>query len=266
MWKNVYAGLILLIALAMSGGCTPATALPTVTATIPPEAQAKPTGPLTLQYIGHSCTLITAPDGTRIISDPYKDRPSGLGPFPGELTAEAVTISHFHPDHDNAAAIKGKPKILMAPGTTQVGMVTITGFKGDHGLVDGKSSGENTVFVFQIGGVKIVHLGAAGVVTQSDILAAMEAADVVIVDIMGDAAHPLKDELAQLLERKARTIIPTHYSFAGNLPYYGSVTLDEFLQIVPATLAVVRQGSTLQITANMPVQLVVLAPAANGSQ
>jgi hypothetical protein len=40
------------------------------------------------------------------------------------------------------------------------------------------------------------------------------------------------------------------------------VTLDDFLQIVPSGLAVVRQGSTLQITADMSKQVVVLAPVA----
>ena len=83
-------------------------------------------------------------------------------------------------------------------------------------------------------------------VTQSDIQAEMENADVIIVDIMGDTAHPLKDELNQLLERNVRTIIPTHYSYDGQPRYYGSATIDEFLQIIPSDLTVVRQGSILQ--------------------
>lgn len=99
--------------------------------------------------------------------------------------------------------------------------------------------------------------------TQSDILAAMENADVIIVDIMGDAQHPLTGELNQLPERNVRPIIPTHYSINGEPRYYGSATLDEFLQIVPSDLTIVKQGSTLQITANMPKQIVILAPAAN---
>ena len=236
---------------------------PTPTST-PNALPTNPSGPIILQYVGHSCTLITAPDGTRIISDPYgTNRPSGLASFPDDLTADVVTVSHFHPDHSNVSAVKGKPQIIYDPGSFQIGMVKITGYKGDHGLVNGKSSGDNTVFLFEIGGVKIVHLGAAGVVTQSDIQAAMENADVIIVDIMGDTAHPLKDELNQLLERNVRTIIPTHYSYDGQPRYYGSATIDEFLQIIPSDLTVVRQGSILQITSNMPDQLVILTPMAN---
>ena len=277
MRTKIFTGLMIFIVFTLSGGCTSATSIPTAMPTNSPGPTALPTnlpgptalptnpsGPTILQYIGHSCIYITAPDGTRIISDPYGgNRPIGLASFPNDLTADVVTVSHFHPDHGNVSAVKGKPKLLSDPGSYQVGMVKITGYKGDHGLVNGKTEMENTVFVFEIGGVKIVHLGAAGVVTQSDILAAMENADVIIVDIMGDAAHPLKDELDQLLERNVRTILPTHYSFDGQPRYYGSATLEEFLQIIPSDLPIVKQGSTLQITANMPKQLVILAPMAN---
>ena len=274
MRAKIFPGLILPALIVLASGCAAPTPAPTATPSQPapsPTLTATalpvvPAGPITLQFIGHDCTLIVAPDGTRIISDPYKDRPSGLAAFPTGLSADVVTVSHFHPDHDNITAISGvngKPKALLDAGITLAGMVKITGLKGDHGLVNGKSSGDNTVFVFEIGNVKIVHLGAAGVVTQSDILAVMENADVVVMDAMGDEAHPLKDELDQLVGLKVRTIIPTHYSFEDNPSYYGSVTLAEFLQVVPATLAVVKQGSKLEVKAGMPEQVMVLAPAAN---
>ena len=226
---------------------------PTATPTEPPEPA------VSLQYIGHSSTLITAPDGTRVVSDPYSDHPKGLNDFPEGITAQVITISHLHPDHNADSAVKGDPKVIFKPGATQVGMVKITGYKADHGL----SSGNNTVFVFEIGKVKIVHLGASGVVTQNDILAAMENADVTIVDIMGEESHPIKDELNQILEHHGRTIIPTHYSYEGFPSYYGSVTLSDFLPLVPPGLTVVRQKSTLPVTANMPKQVVILAPSAN---
>jgi L-ascorbate metabolism protein UlaG (beta-lactamase superfamily) len=216
-------------------------------------------GQVELQFIGHSCTLIVAPDGTRIVSDPYADHPLGLPRFPGNISADVVTISHTHPDHANISAIQGKPKVLMSARTYQAGLVNITGYKGDHGK---PLSMDNFVFVFEIGDVKIVHMGAAGVVTQADILAAMKDADVVVIDIAGDAEHPLKEEIDQLLSLNVRTIIPGHYSFEGKPAYYGSVTLDAFLKTLPPGLAVVRQGSSkIQVTPNMPQQVVVLTPA-----
>ncbi|MFZ2413957.1 MAG: hypothetical protein WAW16_07035, partial [Candidatus Cryosericum sp.] len=43
-------------------------------------AATPPSTHITLQFIGNSCTLITAPDGTRIVSDPYGEfeHPAGM--------------------------------------------------------------------------------------------------------------------------------------------------------------------------------------------
>jgi L-ascorbate metabolism protein UlaG (beta-lactamase superfamily) len=270
MKTRCYLSLSFFLAVIFLIGCAPATTVPTATATLQP-ATATPTALPTLspdtvflKFIGHSSTLITAPDGTRIVSDPFgSSHPEGLADFPKDLIAEMVTVSHDHPDHSNARAVGGSPKIVTAPGDYSIGMITVTGIEGDHGLVKKRSTGKNIVFVFQIGDVKIVHLGAAGVVTQPDILAALQDADVVIMDIMGDTAHPLQEELDQLISLNVRTIIPTHYSLNSSYRYYNSAMLDEFLKIVPADLPVVRQGSTLNVTPNMPHQIMILEPAAN---
>ncbi len=273
---NVVAMLLLIVTLALASQPvvradspgTPASTSPTDAVTVASATLSATSastlsaaGQVELQFIGHSCTLIVAPDGTRIVSDPYLGHPSGLPPFPSDISADVVTVSHFHPDHANVIAILGKPKILIKEGTYQAGLVNITGYKGDHGK---PLSRDNTVFVFEIGDVKIVHMGAAGVVTQADILAAMKDADVVVIDIAGDSEHPLKEEVAQLLSLNVRTIIPGHYSFEGKPVYYGSVTLDTFLKTLPPDLAVVKQGSSkIQVTPNMPQQVVVLTPAVN---
>ena len=177
--------------------------------------------PVILQYIGHSCTLMTAPDGTRIVSDPYRNyqAPLEIAQFPDNIEADAVTVSHFHADHNNVSAIKGDPQVLNMPGSYQVGMVTITGYKADHGDPEGLDP--NTVFVFEIGTIKIVHMGAAGVVTQPDILEAMQDADVILIDVQGDAQHSLDKEMEHMEQVNARTVIPTHYSFSANARFFG---------------------------------------------
>jgi L-ascorbate metabolism protein UlaG (beta-lactamase superfamily) len=139
-------------------------------------------------------------------------------------------------------------------------MVKITCYESDHGLIDGISTGTNRVFVFEIGEIKIVHMGAAGVVTQPDILAAMENADVIILDIHGDEAHPLDEQIAQMSEVNARTVIPSHYSCEERARYFSAATLDEFLELLPAETAIVRAGSEIQIVPNMPEQIAVLTP------
>ena len=113
MREVVFSVLTLSALLAMVVGCAPATPAPT--ATPPPEAA-------TLQFIGHSCTLLTAPDGTSILNDPYEtSRPDGLTGFPADIMADAQTVSHLHPDHANM--LLDVPEVIFIPGTYQVGMV-----------------------------------------------------------------------------------------------------------------------------------------------
>ena len=72
---------------------------------------------VTLQYYGQSFFVLTTPGGTRIALDPFGQ----IGfPMPSGVTADAVTITHEHGDHNNAALIQGSPKILrgLVPGAS----------------------------------------------------------------------------------------------------------------------------------------------------
>ncbi len=231
-----------------------------------PAAAAIPAA-VALEYIGHACFLLTASDGTRIVIDPYQDYtvPREIQMFPEGITADAVVLTHFHPDHANWKAIAGA-RLISEPGTDSVGMVKLTGFKADHGIFNGAPAGLNTVWVLEIGDIKIVHPGGSAVITQPEILKAMEGADVVIFRASGDGAHPEADMLKQMRELKTRTLIPTHYSISSQYRYT-TLTLEEFLGLLGPDETVVRDGtSTLEVTDGMPAQIVVLEPSALKSQ
>ncbi|HWQ45236.1 MAG TPA: MBL fold metallo-hydrolase, partial [Longilinea sp.] len=152
---------------------------PTPTRTPFPTQPVPPEGTVTIDYLGNSTILITASDGTRIICDPYNTHPAGLISFPRGLTADVVTISHAHPDHNNSGIIDGSPEVLRAVGVYQIGIVTITGYDGREGSPGGPSDLRNIIFVIQIGDIKIVHLGDSGVITDPATLAAVQNADVI---------------------------------------------------------------------------------------
>ena len=65
-----------------------------------------------IQFLGHSCFKLTESTGTTVITDPYQDIGYEL---PDGLTADAVTVSHDHYDHNNVAAVKTK-KIINKEG------------------------------------------------------------------------------------------------------------------------------------------------------
>jgi len=239
--KAVAVSILIVPVLAiLTTGCTPA--------------------PVTLEYIGISCTIITAPDGTRIVSDPYADspRPEGLGLLPDDLEADVVTVSHSHFDHSNVEAVAGDPQIIQDPGIYQVGMVEITGYESGEGSPYGPS-GPNTVFVFQIGDVKIVHMGDGGVMTSPELLAAVENADVIVVNVDG-YVFPFDQLAPQMQQINARTVVPGHYSISAEARFNIWATLDEFLESLPPDTVVTRTGSEIQVAPGMPTQVAVLSP------
>ncbi len=60
---------------------------------------------LSITWIGQSCFVLRTAGGPTVITDP--PAPS-VGYTLGNLTADAVTVTHNHTDHNNVAAIRGR--------------------------------------------------------------------------------------------------------------------------------------------------------------
>ena len=166
-----------------------------------------------LRWLGHSAFLLTAADGTSVITDPYVP-----GSFNGAIkhgpireTADAVTVSHHHQDHDGVSHLPDKPKVFEGKGMFNVGSVTISGFETFHDANTGAGRGRNTVFVFEADGLRVCHCGDLGHVLTVEQAAAIGKVDVLLVPVGGtftvDAteAHEVAEQLA------ARVTIPMHY-------------------------------------------------------
>ena len=166
-----------------------------------------------VEWLGHSAFLLTASDGTRIITDPYVP-----GSFSGDIkygpireAADAVTVSHHHQDHDGSSRLPGKPKVYDAKGSFKAGSVSIVGVETFHDESQGTRRGRNTVFVFEADGLRVCHCGDLGHLLTPQQVAAIGRVDVLLVPVGGtftlDAAGARK-VAAQLA---ARAAIPMHY-------------------------------------------------------
>lgn len=213
-----------------------------------------------ITYMGNSCILLHDSDGTTIISDPYDQHPDGLNDLPDTLTADAVTVSHTHPDHNHVKAVKGSPMILFEPGVTQVGNIKITGLMGWEGSPEGENHEmRNVIFIFETDGAKVVQLGDSGVIENEHVLKAVMDADLVIVNIDGYViAHA---EIMPFMRRiHARSVLPAHYTMPGREVWNGAPTVDEFIVEFAPNEKVVRTESHFEIHAGMPHQILVPTP------
>lgn len=173
---------------------------------------------LTIRWYGQAFYLLTSSAGTRIAVDPF----GSIGfPVPADVHADAVTISHEHRDHNNAGLIKGSPEILrgLADGgkdwspidrkVEEVRVYTVPSF---HDAEQGAKRGRNAIFVFEIDGLRLAHLGDLGTLLTPEQLQQMGAVDILLIPV-GDGPFTIGPaEATQVVDQvKPRVTIPMHY-------------------------------------------------------
>ena len=61
-----------------------------------------------VEWIGHACFLITSESGLSIITDPYETNFQDIIDYdPVNASADIVTVSHEHGDHNHVPAVAG---------------------------------------------------------------------------------------------------------------------------------------------------------------
>jgi L-ascorbate metabolism protein UlaG (beta-lactamase superfamily) len=204
-WRNRLAFLVLAIALLAPARLQIA------------QAASRPVAYLT--WYGQSCFLLESATGTRILMDPI---PTNIGYLPpADLHANAVTISHEHPDHNNVGLLQGKPRILRGLTADKKGWVKVDEKIKDisvrsvgvyHDTKRGAELGLNTVFIFETGGVRIAHLGDLGHALTDEQISAIGSVDVVLVPVGGTWTIDAQEATHVVDQIRPRlVVIPTHY-------------------------------------------------------
>jgi len=229
----------------------------------PPTAAASsqdaPDRAVILRYLGHSCFEVTAPEGERLIIDPYAS-----GEWPGlslpHAHADRVLISHPHWDHSASREVRGHPKVTDAPGITKMGGFVVRGFEGRHARTGGESIGyRNIVFVIEAGGLRLCHLGdneapagaaGEGAGPLAEAIKAGGPIDVLMIPV--DAEHRVltdADAKRWIEALSPRIVIPMHYLLPGlaHPSVRGLGTIDEWLALQPDVERV--KGDTLVLRA-----------------
>ena len=161
-----------------------------------------------ITWYGHSCFLLTADNGYSILTDPC-DRETGYELH--DIVCDAVTVSHDHHDHNCLSIVAGSPLVIRTPGEHAAGELKVTGFSSYHDDQLGANRGENIVFLYQIDGLRVLHLGDLGHMLSDDIIAEIGAVDVLLAPIGGVFTINAKTATALADQLKAKVLIPMHY-------------------------------------------------------
>jgi len=161
-----------------------------------------------IKWLGHACFLITSDAGIRIITDPYA---TGGGISYGEITesAEIVAVSHDHFDHNNVAAVGGKPEVVR--GTAKVRGIEFRGIASYHDNTEGKQRGTNTMFCFEVDGIRVCHLGDLGHQLSDKQVAELGKIDILLIPVGGYYTIDAKVATQVCNRLKPKVIIPMHF-------------------------------------------------------
>ncbi len=174
----------------------------------------------TLRWFGHAFFLVTSPQGVRVALDPFGD----IGyPLP-DVAADIVTVSHEHGDHNNPGLLTGSPVVLrgvMAGGADWNAIdhrtkdVRISALPAYHDDVRGRSRGLNSIFIVEIGGLRLAHLSDIGHTLSAETLEDMGRIDILLVPVGGIFSIDGRQAIDIVTRLRPAITIPIHYKTAA---------------------------------------------------
>jgi L-ascorbate metabolism protein UlaG (beta-lactamase superfamily) len=192
-----------------------------------------------VEWYGQSAFRLSTQE-TTVAIDPFGDM-SGLASARGMqfdypsiegLSADLLLVTHEHIDHNGVEAIGGDPAVLRSTaGKLESPIGEVIAVASEHDEAAGTERGPNTIFVFELDGIRVAHFGDFG---QSELreeqATAIGAVDLLIVPVGGGPTIGATGAKAIVERLSPRWVVPMHY----RTPRIGFLeTADAFLELFP---------------------------------
>ncbi len=171
--------------------------------------------------MGHSSFRIKGKSAT-VVTDPYDER---VGKFPKDVTADIVTVSHHHADHDQVQLVHGSRFTVDGLGEYEIKGVSIIGISTWHDDKQGQERGPNIVYIIEIDNMRVCHLGDLGHKLSEAQLEEIGSVDIVMIPVGGVYTIDAKTAVDVVKQLDPWVIIPMHYQ-----------KVDEFLKEMGKTV------------------------------
>jgi L-ascorbate metabolism protein UlaG (beta-lactamase superfamily) len=185
-----------------------------------------------ITYYNHSCFKIKGKAGT-VVTDPYD---AETGPTLPSISADIVTSSHDHHDHNAVEKVAGtarraKPFVISYPGEYEVGGISVFGYPSFHDEKEGAERGNNTIYVIFIDELRVCHLGDLGHELTSEQLDQIGTVDILLCPVGGKYTIDGKTATKVIQQLEPAIIIPMHYRTDKHGKGFDEVnTLADFLK------------------------------------
>jgi len=192
-------------------------------------------GDVKIEFYGHNAFKITSPEGLTVLTDPWRNDPTGLYPkwflneFP-PIRVDIVLSTHAHFDHDAVERPNGLVVLERLIGQFRLGDIEIVGLADKHkcqSTPDGTSTEsrmetcppnnvvgfDNAIQIIKTGGLRIALWGDNRAVPDPSLDHYLKNVDVLILPV---ETILTSDEVGAILRKyDPKTAIPCHYFIAG---------------------------------------------------
>lgn len=179
-----------------------------------------------IEYLGHSCFCLTTEIGKKIITDPYQ----GVGYcLPDGLSADIVTVSHEHFDHNAVHCLQSVTSVVKESGTHFIDGITFHGLPTWHDDKQGKLRGKNTIYIIEADGLSVAHLGDLGEENNLALIQALKDIDILLIPVGGTYTITAEQAKRYIEQISPKVAVPMHY-----LPNDGTLDIakaDAFLSL-----------------------------------
>jgi L-ascorbate metabolism protein UlaG (beta-lactamase superfamily) len=192
-----------------------------------------------ITFIGHSCFKIKGKDLSLVI-DPYDPKKTGYK-LP-KLEADVVLTTHEHEDHNYKAGVSGYELLLDSPGEYEIKNVFIHGIPVYHDDKQGEARGDNTMFVIEIDGFTLLHLGDLGHELSKETVEKIPDVDILMIPVGGTYTIDAETAVKVISSLEPSVVVPMHYQTSHSTEISKDLAkLDKFLEEMGVENSVKRE-------------------------
>jgi L-ascorbate metabolism protein UlaG (beta-lactamase superfamily) len=172
-----------------------------------------------VEWFGHSAFALEGADA-KVFIDPFADM-SALAdrgvtfeyPPIDAGGVDLLLVTHEHRDHNGVEAVRGDPTVVRAIAGRHASPIgEVVGVASEHDEAAGTERGSNTIFVFELGGVRVAHFGDFGqAALRPEQRLAIGSTDMVILPIGSGPTIGATQAASIVAELRPRWVVPMHY-------------------------------------------------------
>jgi L-ascorbate metabolism protein UlaG (beta-lactamase superfamily) len=172
-----------------------------------------------VEWYGQSAFRLATADAV-VFVDPFGDMSAAAArgmrfdypPIEG-VGVDLLLVTHEHVDHNATDAIAGAPPVLRSTaGRLASPIGEVLAVASEHDAAAGTERGPNTIFAFELGGLRVAHFGDLGQsALRDEQAAAIGTVDLAFLPVGGGPT--IDGEQAAAIARRigARWVVPMHY-------------------------------------------------------